>query len=83
LGTSLLDNESQRRITKVMHYNSTSRKRHFNKEQKTKSRKWQTKEEDSKFANYRYKVKKQDLILRELDDEIRTVIAERVSEKIF
>ena len=66
-----------------MHYNSTSRKRHFNKEQKTKSRKWQTKEEDSTLANYRYKVKKQDLILRELDDEIRTVIAERVSLKIF
>ncbi len=66
-----------------MHYNSTSRKRHFNKEQKTKSRKYQTKIENSKWANYRYKVKKQDLILRELDDEIRTVIAERVSQKIF
>ena len=64
-----------------MHYNATSRKRHFNKEQKTKSRKWQTKEEDSKFANYRYKVKKQDLILRELDNEIRTVIAKEFPRK--
>ena len=83
MGTSLLDIESQRRITKVMHYNSTSRKRHFNKEQKTKSRKWQTKEEDSKLANYRYKVKKEDLTLSELDNEIRTVILSKVSQKIF
>ena len=66
-----------------MHYNSTSRKRHFNKEQKTKSRKWQTKEEDSKWANHLYKVKKEDLTLNELDDEIRTVILSKVSQKIF
>ena len=64
-------------------YNSQSRTRHFSKQQRSKSRKWQTKIENSKLASTQYKTKKLDIVLRELDDEIRTVIAERLFEKIF
>ena len=64
-------------------YNSQSRSRHFSKQQRSKSRKWQTKIENSKLASTQYKTKKLDIVLKELDDEIRTVIAERLFEKIF
>ena len=65
------------------HYNSNSRSRQFSKQHRTNSRKWQTKAENSKWASTKFKSKKLDIVLKELDDEIRTVIAERVLEKIF
>jgi len=64
-------------------YNNQSRKKHYNKQQKSKFIRLLTKLEDSKWATTQYKSKKQKLTLRELDDHIRTVIAEKVSQKIF
>jgi len=64
-------------------YNPESRKRYWSKQAKSRGVKWNTRAENSRRVSTVFKNKKRDLHLRELDDEIRTVIVENVSQKIF
>ena len=60
----------------IANFNPESRKRHWNKVAKDRKRNWSTtKPENSKQFSARYKERKLNLYLSELDDEIRTVIA--------